>query len=121
MANPRGHMSLDVSQRQVLIDFFGDEGGMFWNDRLLLIKGDTMGEWIGATPTMSLQMIDLQGHRVVPLDRNVDIGVEFRRHVFLFDPLSAAELQDLVRRAQGLALAFGITFTKEDADGVWVV
>ena len=78
--------SLDISHRQVLVDFFEDENQFWWHHRVLFIKGDGSGEWIAATPSLSIQMVDLRAHRVIPLDRHTDIGAEFRGRSFLFDP-----------------------------------
>ena len=43
-------MALSIGENQVLIETFGDEGGMNWHGRIPLerLKGD--GRWIAASP-----------------------------------------------------------------------
>ena len=60
--------TLDVEERQVLVDFPADPN-FTWHHRVLLVAlGE--GKWIGCTPTLSVQRIDLAGHRIVILPRN---------------------------------------------------
>ena len=120
MAAAGGNMSLDVAYRQVLVDFFDDVNDFWWHHRLLLIKGEGSGEWIAATPTLSVQMLDLKQHRVVPLERNSRVSVEIQDHAFLFGALTAAELGELLKKARALSAAFGVQ-KKDVEEGRWIV
>ena len=53
--------ALDLDRHQVGIDVNGNEGAIGWQHRLLLInlEGCT---WIGAAPTLEVQVVDLSEH-----------------------------------------------------------
>ncbi|CAK0814522.1 unnamed protein product, partial [Prorocentrum cordatum] len=92
----------------VLIDFFDDPNGFFWHHRLLL-QTDGKGMWTAVTPTGSVQVLNLGLHRALPLDRNEIIPAPYRDECFIFDPITAAELAEFVRRGRTLAAVRGIT------------
>eukprot|EP00959_Pyramimonas_sp_CCMP1952_P266274 5566918-Pyramimonas_sp.AAC.1 len=48
-----GVRSLDVAERQCLIDFFEDENGFHWHHRLLLKPTPVPGRWIICAPDLS--------------------------------------------------------------------
>ena len=61
--------TLDIPERQLLVDYFKDPNGFIWHHRLLLkhVK-DTL--WIICTPDKSVQQLDVSTHRLVVLGRN---------------------------------------------------
>ena len=96
--------TLDVPERQVLIDFFADVNGFHWHHRLLLVSlGD--GKWICCTPDQSVQRVNLADHRIVILGRNADypadrVAITYAPDNADFDAPTLARL-----RAEALALA----------------
>ena len=74
--------SLDIAHRQCLIDFFNDPNQLRWHARVLVHQspnGD--GRWVGFTPDLEAQVVDLSDHRVTALGRN--------------EPLPAVKLHDV--------------------------
>ena len=61
-------LTLDIPQRQVLVDFFGDANGLSWHHRVLC-HGVGPGAWIALTPDLEVERINLNEHRVVGLPR----------------------------------------------------
>lgn len=51
--------TLDVPERQVLIDFYGDADGFNWHHRLLLLPTPSPGVWVAATPDWDVSRCDL--------------------------------------------------------------
>ena len=62
--------SLDVAERQCLLDFFNDANGFNWHHRLLLRPTPAPGRWIICTPDLSAQVAGLNAHRIVALERD---------------------------------------------------
>ncbi|CAK0851640.1 unnamed protein product, partial [Prorocentrum cordatum] len=110
--------ALDVPNPQVLIDFFDDPNAFFWHHRLL--QTDGKGMWTAVTPTGSVQVLNLGLHSALPVDRNEIIPPPYRDECFIFDPFTAAELAELVRRGRMLAAVHGIAPIGSTApDTVW--
>ena len=116
-------LSLDVNMKQCLIDFDDDTSGLIWHHRLLLVTGDTPGLWVASTPTMSIQVIDLKDHRVIPLGRKAAFPASVAGMLFCFDPLSEDQLDLLRREATALAGMMGFTTVTidESRSGSWYV
>ena len=110
--------ALDVSFKQVLVDFFEDEN-FHWHGRLLLIPGPSAGTWIWLTPDGSVQFANLADHRVIPLQRNAPLPEEYEGNMYFFDPLTAQELAAAEARARSLADVLG--FTSVVIDGDWLL
>ena len=109
--------SLDVAQRQVLVDFFGDAAGFNWHARLLFHASPAAdGKWVCATPDLDVELISLADHRVVPLGRATEIPQRYRAAAYVFDPLSDSELDSLARRARELAEILGFLKPGVQAD-----
>ncbi|CAK0836811.1 unnamed protein product, partial [Prorocentrum cordatum] len=118
---PGAYTGLASLLAQVLIDYFDDPNAFFWHHRLLL-QTDGKGLWTVVTPTGSVQALDLSLHRALPLDRNELIPAPYCDECFIFDPISAAELAEFVRRGKMLAAVHGITAVATTApDTVWRV
>ena len=96
--------TLDVPERQVLMDIFNDVNGFHWHHRLLLVAlGD--GKWICCTPDQSVQRINLGDHRIVILGRNAAypadrVAITYAPDKTDFDAATLARL-----RAEAVALA----------------
>ena len=60
--------TLDLAQRQVLIDFYDDPNGFYWHHRVLC---HTVGPgiWVALTPDFEATSVNLDEHRVVALPR----------------------------------------------------
>jgi len=60
--------TLDLSEKQILIDFFDDANGLIWHHRVLLAHvRDTT--WVVCTPDLSVQRLDVAAHRLIMLPR----------------------------------------------------
>ena len=115
--------TVDTELKQVLIDFFDDEDGYFWHHRILLVKGEP-GVWIAATPTLGIQRLDLNEHRVLPLSRAAGFPAEVAGQLFNFDGMiPAATLTELKAKGQALASVLGFTRPVVDGStaGQWVI
>ena len=102
-------LSLDVPERQCLIDFFDDPNGFLWHHRLLLKPTPVPGRWVVSTPDHSVEVCDLNAHRVVALERNAPIPPNRAGQSYVFDPVSAQELEGLRRQARSLLDIMGVT------------
>ena len=78
-----------------------------WHARALLIE---VGEdkWIAATPDLSVEVLDLTNHRVVPLRGGEAVPARIRRDCYLFDPLTEDSKRELRAKAVELAWSMGI-------------
>ena len=50
-AAPR-NVTLDITERQVLVDFFHDPNGLIWHARMLLQANPVPGVWLLLAPNM---------------------------------------------------------------------
>ena len=115
--------TVDTELKQVLIDFFDDEEGFFWHHRLLVVKGEP-GIWIAATPTLGIQRLDLNEHRVLPLTRVSAFPPDVQGQLFHFDAaITVGELTELKANAQALASVLGFARPVIDGTtaGLWVI
>ena len=117
-------MALAISESQVLIDFFGDEGGMNWHGRILLERLNGEGRWIAASPDLEIGVLELGNHRVIPLMRSTPFPRRVAAHeVYFFDPTDITEdaLRDLHGEARSLcSLMGGTPMDDGPADASWV-
>ena len=115
--------ALDVATPQVVIDFFDDPNDFLWHGRLLLVQLNEPGKWIVATPDLSVEMANLAAHRVITLRRNQRLPDAVTGQVYFFDPLTAAELDDLQSQARALATIYGVTVgvAVQQSDAMWVI
>ena len=100
--------TLDIPERQVLVDFFNDPNGFFWHHRVLLLSlGGPV--WIISTPDKSVQRVDLSEHRVVVLARNAAFPQDRVAQVYGCDvaDFSDAKLTRLRAEARDLATVLG--------------
>ena len=101
--------TLDVPERQVLVDFWEDEDGYFWHHQLLLLQASQAGRWLVATPDLEVQLADLSTHRVVPLQRSDVFPATYRGTIYAFDPdiITGAQIEVLRRSARFLLEIMG--------------
>ena len=78
--------ALDVSQDQVLVGYFEDENFQ-WHHRLLLCS---LGgaRWAAPSPDHSVEIINLDDHRVLPLRRRGPFPARVAGNVYAFDPIT---------------------------------
>ena len=105
MAAHNEPVSLDVEDHQILIDFF-DDPNFHWHHRVLLrrIKGST---WLVATPTLSVEILDVAEHRVLAVGRGTRFPARARGNCFVFDPFEEGELAALHAQADAVAEVLG--------------
>ena len=61
--------TLNIPEKQVLVDFRKDEGDLFFHRRILLVATNATGKWICATPDYEVALVDLSEHKIVPLPK----------------------------------------------------
>ena len=100
--------TLDIAEDQVLIDFYDDPNGFFWHHRVL-VRSLGSGIWIGFTPTLSVQRIDLNEHRIIVLPRNGNFPQDRIQEVFACDPADFGDgvLANLRNEVNQLASVLG--------------
>ena len=86
-----GHPTRDVPKRQILVNFPAD--AMLWHHRILLVR-ISGAKWIVATPTQTVEQIDLTTERVAPPERNLPFPRDEGPY-FCFGDLADAELDSL--------------------------
>ncbi|CAK0800544.1 unnamed protein product [Prorocentrum cordatum] len=91
--------TLDMPERQILVDFFDDP----------ILATPNPGQWICSTPDLSIQIIGVTTHRVIPLTRDSEFPRRVRGEVYAFDPLTPEELQQVRREAKELLAVYGLT------------
>jgi hypothetical protein len=102
-------LTLDVVERQCLIDYFEDEDDLYWHHRLLLEPTPVPGVWVVATPDFDVERLDLNAHRVIALSRNSAFPAAHVPYLYPFDtPLAAATLSRLRQRGRDLLVILGV-------------
>ena len=101
--------TLDILEKQVLIDFWEDENDFFWHHRILLSAGSSPGKWLVATPDLEVQFVDLAEHRVVPLARAEEFPQDYRGYIYSFDAdtFTGGRMEALRRQARSLLEIMG--------------
>jgi hypothetical protein len=110
--------TLDIDERQVLVDYPDDANGFVWHHRVLLYSlGE--GKWICAIPTLAIQRIDLAGHRLVILPRAGAFPADRLDQTFAFDvaDVTADVLSRLRAEASGMAEVLGAPVAAAAAGG----
>ena len=77
--------------------------------RLLVLATPNPGQWICATPDLSIQFLDVATHRVIPLTRDSEFPARVRGEVYAFDPVAPEALQQVRREAKELLALHGLT------------
>ena len=91
--------TLDISDIQILRHFPRDAGGMFWHQRVLLRKVG-QGIWIGLSPDMDREVLNLNKITYKLLERNSAFPADIVAEVYGFDPLSRGDLEKEKRLAK---------------------
>ena len=106
-ARPR---ALDVVEQQVALDF-PEDALYFWHSRILLRRLGDGSRWIGVSPDLELEVVDLSDHRVVPYVRAAPLPGRVAEGVYHFDAADVTEdvLQRLHQEAIALAHVLGAT------------
>ena len=96
--------TLDIIERQVLVDFWDDENDFFWHHRILLLASSAPGKWLVGTPGLEVQYTDLSEHRVVPLTRADEFPADYRGYIYAFDAddFTGAQMEVLRRQVRAL-------------------
>ena len=97
--------SLDIAEKQVLIDYWDVPSQFYWHHRILLLPTQEPGRWVTATPDYSVETQDLSDHRIIPVQRNAEFPVDYRGYIYCFDADDCSEARLDVMRRQARALA----------------
>ena len=93
--------ALDIQQPQVLVHYpDDDDNDLLWHHRILLCKAGAGSTWVCASPDLDICIHDLATHRHIVLGRSSAFPARVADQLYAFDPLSPAELADLVRQAR---------------------
>ena len=106
-------LTLDIEQQQVAV-WEPDDANFGWHGRLLLVKLEG-ARWIVATPTMSLQVLDLAAKTMKPLFRKSPLPVPVAGDFYGFAPLPDDVLSDLVQQAVAMGSILGAVPTVSSA------
>ena len=120
MAAAARPLTLDVAEQQILIDFYDDEDGYFWHQRLLFLKLDGPGKWIAASPDHEVESVDISTHGVIPLRRHAQFPARVRGQIYVFDPITDDELRTLNVEALALVLAPSGVAGAASGDSCWL-
>ena len=96
--------TLDIPERQLLVDFVDDPNGFFWHHRILLhhVK-DTL--WIIATPDRSVQGLDVFRHRLIMLSRKSAFPADTVNAIYGCDLADFDQVTMVRLRAEAAAMA----------------
>ena len=97
--------SLDVPEAQVAIDF-PDDANFTWHARVLVVRL-TDSVWIGFSPDLEAELIDLREHRVVPLARGAPFPARVRNDIYYRVAITDAEVTAARQECQELATVMG--------------
>lgn len=99
----RNHLTLDVEERQILLEYEEDR---FPFHHRLLFHAISPGVWVVGTPTLDVYSENLAGESIYPFQR-AHVFPEDTRPAFTFGALSADQLADMRQRAFQLAEVLG--------------
>lgn len=117
-------LTLDLPEKQVLVDFFDDPNQLRWHHRLLLQPTAAAGIWVCATPDFDVERIDLNRHRVQALGRNCSFPGGHVGEVYYFDPIGDDDLRRLRQQGRDLLAVLGAPAAAATAGtpgGIWRV
>ena len=97
--------SLNIPEKQVLIDYWDDPNEFYWHHRILLLPTEEPGRWVTCTPDYAVETQDLSEHRIVPLQRNSEFPADYRGYIYSFDAGDCGEARLEIFRRQARALA----------------
>lgn len=114
--------TLDVAGPQILLYSGDDAHGVRWHHRVLLCRA-TAGVWLGLSPDLEIERIDLNESVHEVLDRRGGFPEYIDpEEIYAFDPVSDAFLQPYRRRARLQAALLGDSVDAGDVTRhVWVV
>ena len=110
--------ALGIRFRQVLVAYRNDPE-VTWHHRLLLARA-VGSRWVACTPDLELQLLDVAEEEVCPLQAGRPIPEAQADGCYVFGPLPARELSELVVRAREMASLFAEPEGEAHGD-VWVV
>lgn len=119
-------MTLDTDMKQTLVYYEDDRAGLLYHHRCLVVQGPG-GKWIGITPTLEVQIVDLLdlADRATPLRRNARFPSWVPLdQVFAFDPFVGNKEQELRDECFEFAALVGFTKLQQAPAarlGVWMV
>ena len=96
--------TLNIPEKQVLIDFWEDGGDFYWHHRILLVATNCPVKLICATPDYKVALVDLSVHRVVPLTKDEVFPTDYRGYIYSFDTEDNAEARVEVMRRHARSL-----------------
>ena len=96
--------TLNIPEKQVLVDFWEDKGDFFWHHRILLVATNAPGTWMRASPVYEVALVDFSEHRIVPLAKDEVFPVDYRGYIYSFDTADCSEARVEVMRRQARAL-----------------
>ena len=99
--------TLDIPEAQVAV-YYEDDPHFHWHVRVLLASVGG-SRWIGDTPTLSIQTIDLPKFRVQPVARAAEFPAGIRGRAFHVDAIADQDLDRLRADAYALARILGGT------------
>ena len=96
--------TLDIPERQLLVDFFNGPNGFRWHHRVLLLHvRDTT--WVVCTPDLSVQGLDVATHRLVMLSRNSPFPADRVAETYACDPADFSDVVLARLRREAAAMA----------------
>jgi hypothetical protein len=112
--------SLDVPGVWVIVKFPSDVVGMFWYQRLAVLR-ISPDRWVMLTPDYDLEVVDLdtQAHHAV--GRNTPFSRAQDSYVYAFGPLTNGEIQRHEMLARGYQAVAGDGAIEEKKPTEWVV
>ena len=88
-------VALDIQETQVAIDF-PDDARFTWHVRVLVSQLSDGGRWVGFSPDLEAEVIDLADHRVVPLVRKAPFPASIAGDVYYRTGITDEEFADVL-------------------------
>ena len=114
-------VALDIQETQVAIDF-PDDARFTWHVRVLMSQLSDGGRWVGFSPDLEAEVIDMADHRVVPLVRKAPFPARISGDVYYRTGITDEEFADVLYQCRALAAVLGAPGTATPAPIVadWV-
>ena len=74
--------TLNIPEKQVLVDLWEDECDFFWHHRNLLVPTIASGKWICATPDYEVALVDLSERRIVSIAKDEVFPSDYRGYIY---------------------------------------